>query len=447
MASITNGGVPLLPLFESAFTTAATFARAKLLGLAAILTTGRRTISNLLRTVAGLTDGDPSSYHRVLSLAQWSGLKLAALLTRFLLQHCGPQGRVRLVGDDTVTEHPGRQVYGKGRHRDPVRSSHSYTAWRWGHKWVVLAVLVQFPFARRPWALPVLVALYHSPQDDQKRGRPHQTPARRLQLLVRLVLRWFPDRQFVLAGDQGYGSHDLAALASGSGGRLQLVSKFYPDANLYETPPAYTGVGRPRVKGAKLPSPQEVVATAKRDRLNVAWYGGGRRDVEVVSGSGHWYKGGHGLVPVRWVFVADRTGTHRDEYFYSTDVGRTPREIVEEYTGRWNIETTFAEARAYLGLGSTRGRSERTVGRAEPCLLGLYSVVALLYGLLPPEDQDRGAVEWAGKDTATFADAITAVRRWLWTHWVFARAGHANPFSKLPEAFQQLLLTALAPAA
>ena len=446
MASITNEGVPLLPLFESAFTTAATFARAKLLGLAAILTTGRRTVANLLRTVAGLTRGDPASYHRVLSLAQWSGLKMAALLTRFLLQHFWPQGRVRLVGDDTVTEHPGPRVYGKGRHRDPVRSSHSYTAWRWGHKWVVLAVLVEFPFARRTWALPVLVALYHSPQDDQKRGRPHQTPARRLQLLLRLVLRWFPDRQFVLAGDQGYGSHEMARLASGSGGRLHLVSKFYPDANLYELPPAYTGHGRPRVKGAKLPSPQQVVATAKRNRLNVAWYGGGRRDVEVVSGTGYWYKAGRGLVPVRWVYVEDRTGTHREEYFYSTDPGLTPREIIEEYTGRWNIETTFEEARAYVGLESTQGWCERTVGRAEPCLLGLYSVVALLYWLLPPAEQDQGAVEWEGKDTVTFSDAITAVRRWLWTHWVFPQAGHDGAFEKLPEAFRQLLLYALAPA-
>src|SRR5262249_9997619 len=153
-------------------------------------------------TVASLTAGDPASYHRVLSLAQWSGLSLAALLTRFVLRHFWPQGRVRRAGDDTVTEHPGKEVHGKARHRDPVRSSHSYTAWRWGHKGVVLAVLVQFPFARRPWALPVLVALYRSPEDNRKRGRPHKTPAQLLQLLLRLLWPWFPDRQFLFAGDQ-----------------------------------------------------------------------------------------------------------------------------------------------------------------------------------------------------------------------------------------------------
>jgi hypothetical protein len=447
MCSIANAELPVFSLFESAFTTAATFVRAKLLGVAAILTTGRRTVSNLLRTVAGLTEGDPSSYHRVLSLAQWSGLTLAARLARFILRHFWPAGRVRLVGDDTVTEHPGRKVQGKARHRDPVRSSHSYTAWRWGHKWVVLAILVHLPFASRPWALPVLVALYRSPPDNQKRGRPHRTPAQLLQVLLRLLLRWFPDRQFLFAGDQSYGSHAMALLAPRTQGRLHVVSKFYPNANLYEPPPTYAGNGRPRVKGGKLAIPQEVVATAERTRLNVAWYGGGRRDVEVVTGTGHWYKAGEGLVAVRWVYVHDLTGTHRDEYFYSTDVALTAQEIMEEYTGRWNIETTFEDSRAYLGLESTRGRCERTVGRAEPCLLGLYSVVTLLYWLLPSADRELGVVDWAGKATVTFSDAITAVRRWLWTEWVFPRAGHADTFAKLPEAFQRFLLAALAPAA
>ena len=93
MTSIANAGLPVIPLFQAAFATVATFTRAQLLGVAAILTTGRRTITNLLRTVAGLTEGDPSSYHRVLSLAQWSGLALATLLTRFLLRSFWPAGK------------------------------------------------------------------------------------------------------------------------------------------------------------------------------------------------------------------------------------------------------------------------------------------------------------------------------------------------------------------
>jgi len=65
---------------------------------------------------------------------------------------------------------------------------------------------------------------------------------------------------------------------------------------------------------------------------------------------GHWFKNGEGLVPVCWVFVHDLSGTHRDDYFFTTDVTMTPQTIVETFTGRWSIETTFQEMRAYLGL-------------------------------------------------------------------------------------------------
>jgi hypothetical protein len=449
MASIAPDVLPVLALFAPAFTQP-TFPRVQLLIVAAILTTGRRTISNLLRTVASLVQGDPSSYHRVLSQAHWSGLRLVALLARFCLCYFWPAGRVRLVGDDTVDEHRGKKVHGKARHRDPVRSSHSYTAHRYGHKWVVLAILISFPFASRPWAIPLLVALYRSPEDNRQRRRPHKTPAELMHLLLRILLRWFPDRQFVFAGDQGYGNHELASFASRQGGRLSLVSKFYPDAKLYEPAPVVVGKkpnGRPRQKGKQLPSPQQGVRDNETRLAFVHWYGGGWRQVAYVTGIGHWYRSGAGLVAVRWVYVHDLSGTHRDDYLYSTDVTLRAEAIIEEYTGRWNIETTFEEMRAYLGLETTRGWSKRTVLRAAPCLFGMYGVVALLYWHLWQGGKASGGVQWAGKRTTTFSDAISVVRRWLWTDWVFARVDHGQAFVKLPEPLREIVLSALAPAA
>lgn len=449
MDSIPAAALPLLFHLAPAFTQP-TFRRAVVLLFAALLTTGRRTVHNLLRTVGILAPGDASSYRRVLSEASWSGLRLAAALTRFVVLRFAADGPLQLVGDDTVDEHRGKKVYGKARHRDPIRSSHSYTTYRYGHKWVVVALLVRFGWATRPWALPLLVVLYRSPKDNEQCQRPHQTPAELVQLQLRLLLRWLPERSFVFAGDQGYGPHQLARFAAQQDGRLTLVSRFYADANLYEPPPVVEGKkpsGRPRQKGAKLPKPQDVVATAERTVLNVAWYGGGRREVEVVTGDGHWYKSGAGLVAVRWVYVHDLTGTHRDDYLYSTDTEMTAAQIIETYTGRWNIETTFQELRAYLGLETTRGWCQRTVQRAAPCLFGLYTVVAVLYAGLRAEGVQTVGVSWSKKPGTTFSDAITTVRRWLWTEWVFARQGHDETFAKIPADLQDILLSALAPAA
>jgi hypothetical protein len=433
--------LPLAPAF-----TAPTFERFVLLALSALLTAGRRTVANLLRTLGALAPGHRTSYQRVLSEARWSGLKLACLLARLVLRLLPADRPAVLVGDDTVDGHKGKRVWGKARHRDPVRSSHSYTAWRYGHRWVVLAVLAHLPFARRPWALPLLVDLYRSEDDNRRQGRPHRTPAQLLCRLVAVLLRWFPGRRFVPVGDAGFGTHEVARFCLARRDRLTLVGKLHPKANLFEPPPPYTGQGRPRVKGRALPKPGEAAATARLRRAVVRWYGGGTRLVSLATGTGHWHKSGRGLVPLRWVFVRDRSGTHRDEYFYSTDVAMSPESVVGHYAWRWNIETTFQEARAHLGLETTRGWCRKTVLRAAPCLFGLYSVVALLFVSLPAS-QRSGSVCWPGKAAVTFSDALTAVRRWLWSEWVLPQAGGDTAIGKLPEPVKELLFAALAPAA
>jgi hypothetical protein len=255
------------------------------------MTTGRQTITNSLRTVHPYMQGHISSYHRVCSQHRWSAWALARLLITCLLDHVVPPGPVLLASDDTVAERPGPHVFGKGRHRDGVRSPHSYTMYRWGHQWVVVSVLLKLPFAVRPWALPVLVALYRDPEWAQAHGTRPTTPAHLARLLLARLVRWFPERHFILVGDTGYGTSETARCCGKHLTHLTLVSKLYGDAALYAPPPPRTRrtIGRPRVKGQQLASPQEVGAhTAERASLRVAWYGGTPREVEVITGTGHW---------------------------------------------------------------------------------------------------------------------------------------------------------------
>ena len=260
-----------------AFTKATALRFVVLLG-AALLTVGRHTVANLLRTLGPLIPGDASSYRRVFSQRRWSSWRLAQVLTGWIVEHLLPDGPIFLAGDDTVDEHRGKHVYGKGRHRDPVRSTHSYTAFRWGHKWLVVAVLVRLPFTRRRWALPVLVALYRSEEENRRRGCRHKTPPELLRQLLRVLLRWFPGRQFVCAADGNYATHDLARMAARHPARLTFLSRFYAGANLYEPAPPVVGKkpsGRPRKKGAKLPSP----ATGERVGRPPKGQGGERQEV------------------------------------------------------------------------------------------------------------------------------------------------------------------------
>src|SRR5919199_1041624 len=98
MAILPQEALPLLAEFAPAFTRP-TYHRFVTLLAAAILTTGRRTVANLLRTLGSLARGHRTTYQRVLSRAPWAGLHLGCALAGFILTHLVPDGAVPLVGD------------------------------------------------------------------------------------------------------------------------------------------------------------------------------------------------------------------------------------------------------------------------------------------------------------------------------------------------------------
>ena len=443
MINLPSVAEPLLMSFSIAFTEP-TFQRSLVLLVGAILAKGRRTITNLLWAVGDLAEGDPSDYHRVFSRAPWSLWNVGRVLAIAVIKLAATDDWIRVIVDCTVAEHKGKKVYGKGCHHDAVRSTDTHKAYRWGHRWIVLAVAVKFPFCSRPWALPVLAALYRPEQLNKKEGRRHKTPIQLARGLMSILLNWFPDKKFVLLGDGGYASHDLARFCYRHRHRLALVAKFGPNGALYAPPPPpkkNKKGGRPRVKGKKLKTPEAVVATSRLRKTTVWWYGATERQVRVCHGHGQWYHAGAGLVPVHWVFVRDEQGTRRDEYFYTTHDAFTPEQVVTLYTLRWNLEVTFQELRAHLGFEKTRQRVPNSVLRMAPCLLGLFSVICLIYHEYLKRHKvttcDRPCY---AKSEPTFTDAIATVRRLFWKETVLAQPYFRKACKNLPPKLQEFIL-------
>jgi hypothetical protein len=448
MLSIPSAASSLLMSFSVAFTRP-TFRRVEPLVVGAILTIGRRTVTGVLRTLRGVVRGHTTTYHRVLSRASWSLWPLGKVLAHAILSQIPPEEPVLVPMDDTTTQHRGKCVYGKGCHHDAVRSAHKHVVFRWGHRWVVLAISVQFPFTWRRWALPVLVALYRPESLNQAEKHRHKTAPDLARQLMAVLIHWFPERKFIFLGDGGYASHELARSCHRHHRHASLVSRFHGDARLYApAPKRRKPMGRPRLKGRKLPTPDQVVARRALTTITVQWYGGGNRRVGVVSGTGLWYKAGAGVVPVRWVFVRDLQGTHRDEYFYTTDTLLTARQIVSWFTARWPIETTFQEVRAHLGFETTRQHVAHSVLRTAPCLLGLFSVVCLIYA-----EHVKGhpihirQTPWYVKAEPTFSDGIATVRRLFWQQTLFQEPSYRKGFQKLPPKIRDWMLDQLCQAA
>jgi len=425
-----------------------TFERMLTLIVGAILTNGRRTITGILWTLRGRAPGHPSSYHRVFSRAVWSLWPLGHVLAAAILRHIPADEPVLVPMDDTTAQHRGKSVYGKGCHHDAVRSAHHHVVFRWGHRWVVLAFSVKFSFVSRPWALPVLAALYRPESLNEAEHRRHKTAPHLARQLMAVLIHWFPERKFVFLGDGGYASHDLARFCYRHRRYATLVSRFHGDANLYAPAPKRTGKGRPRIKGHKLPTPAQVVQRRPLRSGTVRWYGGGTRRVKWATDTGLWYKAGVGLVPIRWVFVRDVQGTHRDEYFYTTDTTLDAEQIISWFTARWPIETTFQEVRAHLGFETPRQHVAPSVLRTAPCLLGLFSVICLLFAEHNRNHRIRiNQRPCYVKTEPTFSDAIAAVRRLFWEKTIFQTGPCHDSFQKLSPKFRGLLLDYLSRAA
>ena len=100
--------------------------------------------------------------------------------------------------------------------------------------------------------------------------------------------------------------------------------------------------------------------------------------VEFCSATAVWRHGGMPIVPIRWVLLRDPLGRFSPQALLCTDPTRDPLQIIRWFVQRWQLEVTFREVRDHLGVETQRQWSDKAIARTTPCLLGLFSIVALL---------------------------------------------------------------------
>jgi len=413
---------------------------AQLLLIGAILTPGRRTVASALRIMGRAQDRRFVNVHRILNRAAWSPRAGGRILLGLLIAAFAPRGPVVMALDDTIERRRGKRIAAKGIYRDPVRSSDSHFVKASGLRWMSLMLLAPIPWAGRIWALPFLTALVPSERACRERGRRHKPlldVGRQLALQAR---RWLPGRDLVLVGDGSFSA--LLFLDAMRRARITAITRLRLDAALYEpAPPRPSGtIGRPRTKGARLPT-LAATLVAKDTRWHgvvvSGWYGSAQRGIEVASGTAVWRHGGMPVVPIRWVLVRDPAHRFEAQALLCTDLACDPTQIVSWFVRRWSVEVTFQEVRAHLGVETQRQWSDTAVARTTPCLLALFSIVTLLAARLPARQRQRiAAAAWYPKPRPTFADALAAVRCAIWRERTLAtsprRRARTKPRFRLP---------------
>ena len=369
--------------------------KAQILLVGAVLAPGQRTVASALHVMGLSGDRNYARYHHVLNRAAWSPLQEAHILLNLLIQYLDQEDGPLVFGvDETVERRGGPKISARGIYRDAVRSSRSYLVKVSGLRWVCLMWLGHIPWAGRYWALPFLTVLAPSERYFRQRGRTPQKLTGRARQIVLQLRRWLPRRPLVLVGDSGYavpvswhGAGSVpAALLPIAAATGYLHNPFASGRGLYEPAPARLPGqnGRPRVKGRRLPTLKELIdhSGVPWEQASVAWYDGATRTVEIISQTAVWYHTGKPPVPIRWVLIRDPQGEFAPQALLCTGLAVAPAQILEWFVLRWQLEVTFHETRAHLGVETQRQWSDRAIAHTTPILMGLFSWVALAAHML-----------------------------------------------------------------
>jgi hypothetical protein len=431
VVALTTEILAVLGIFSSEFSVS-TWKNIQVLLIGAILCRGPRRISSVLRVMGLASICNFSKYHRVLSRAEWNALTLAKILFGLLIKLLPESWPILIAVDETLERRRGKKIKAKGVYRDAVRSSQTKVVTSFGLKWECMMLIIPLPWCKRPWALPFLTVLAPSKKSNEKAGRRHKTSLDWTRQMVKLVSRWLR-RSWILVGDGAYACMDLAATCIKQ--NVILISRLRLDAQLFLFP-VYEKkkLGRKPIKGERIQL-KELLADQKQIWQTgiVNWYGGEKKTIEYITFICLWYHAGIMPVPLRIVLVKTPNGKNEAETFFSTDADLEPVQIINYFVLRWNIEVTFEETRAHLGVETQRQWSDKAIARTTPLLMGLYSLITLV-ALKMNQIKALTSMEvasWYDKNgELTFSDILALVRRDIWFQKNFSKSQNKPDFNK-----------------
>jgi SRSO17 transposase len=435
----------ILAEFALVFTSYPTFENFVTLVKGWVLCTDRHTISRVIQAAAAQGKKHYSTYYRFFSQAVWESDAIGAVLVALLLRLI-PGVVLTAIVDDTLARKSGPHIWGAGIHYDAVSSTYGGALGRtvtlsFGHCWVVLSLWVPLPWnSERGLALPVFWRLYR-----QKKRCPAEVYKKKTELareiLDKLLAVLPPSHSLLLDGD---GEYACRTLVRNLPERVTFLGPVDMDAALYGPPPPRTkgAMGRPRRRGARLPSPKRLAAddSIPWAETQVRIYG--RTVTLLVKTQACLWWTVTGARRLSLIVTRDPKGRIDDRAYFSTDPSHGIQDITTVFCRRWSQEVMNRDVKQQLGLEHPQNgwwrhsdgermdtrepgpkahptRGEKAARRTAPLAFLAYTLVSIWYleHGCPSADVDRAralAPWYLQKKEPSFADMLAAARRDLW---------------------------------
>lgn len=326
-----------------------------------------------------------STYFRFFSKSVWSTDALGLALLRTVLAFAPPGPLVAIV-DDTIARKTGRHIWGANVHHDPLGFVPRSLCF--GHNWVVLGIVIEVPWVQRAVAVPVLWRLYRSRKTRTgarggRRGRrelktagaacgkDYRTrPELAVELLHLLRQALDPERSVFVVGDSAYGGQSVTRHLPAD---TVCISRLPMNAALYAAPPARRCNGRPRKKGNRLPTPEQMAHQPNGWRAETLHIYGKDVPIHYKTVTALWYNSTK-TAPLKIVVVRDPNGRRKDESFFATDPHISIQTMLETYAKRWSLELAFRDVKQHCGFERSQARTAKAVQRSGPFAFVTYTL-------------------------------------------------------------------------
>jgi hypothetical protein len=376
---------------------------------------GRHTVTGVLRASGGVGLKHHTTFHRFFRKAIWDPDVLGIFLIRLVLRFIPRQEPIYIPVDDTLGRHTGKCISAAGMHHDPLLSTRTKAVFHFGHVWVVLAMVIRVPRWNKAFALPVMARLYRPEKVCVKEGTPFYKKTDLAVQMIHLLALVCCERQCYVIGDALYANSSVVKSLPPN---VHFVGRGRPDAALYAVP-KQKRMGRPRVKGERLPSPSERASLARGWRRFVVSIHGKEVSLLVKVFNAIWYKVSGGRC-LRFTLVRGWPGHEHDDVLCSTDLTLSAEEMIHIYCLRWNVEVTFQETKGRLGFEDVQNRTKKAVERTAPMALWTYTLTVTWYiqTHLKTNALSLPQFPWYEKTVPSFSDMLASLRREIWRHRV-----------------------------
>jgi hypothetical protein len=342
--------------------------------------------------------------------------------------------------DDTNIRKRGRKVAGTSWMRDPLGPPF-HTNFIWGQRFIQLSVsLPESKGVCRSRAIPV--DFHHSPtvkkpkksdkpeawneyKEKSKKAKLSRVGCDRIHLLRdNLNKQGAVNRPLIISVD---GSYTNETVLKDLPRNVTLIGRIRKDCSLHALPDmSKKGVGRNRVYGDLLPTPEQVRQSDEYPWKQVeAWAAGKKHQFRIkVVKDVRWRKAGKQNLQLVVIAPLGYRLTKKSKKFYRqpayllcTDPNLDIGQLLQAYLWRWEIEVNFRDEKTLMGCGKAQVRDQNAVAKIPAFIVAVYALMLLADHQVGNRQPQLPRAKWyqtVAHKRPTTGDILNNFRSQLW---------------------------------